>query len=251
MPLTSVAPFATPLADKSASTLFYVYVDSIGVISADPAKAAAARDGVVKSFADQGISCHTGSAPATILESLGVEFNSELGVFRPTYKRYWYLRLAARWLLRRRQVRGDQLETLLGHFTYFGLIRRPVLSVFASCYKFVRACYDHPAVLWASARQEIWAFLGLMPLVVAEWSLPWSPVVLCYDSCPEGRGFCCSEWDPEDVARAGRVVERLRFKRRYGGRPARQPAPPPRHAQPRGNGVSYCIFVKELSPQTL
>ncbi len=48
--------------------------------------------------------------------------------------------------------------------------------------------------------------------------------MISYDSCPEGCGYCSAEWTEHDVKSATSVSERSRFKRRFGGRPARQSA---------------------------
>ena len=65
---------------------------------------------------------------------------------------------------------------------------------------------------------------GVMPLVRSGWRIVWSGEVICYDSCPEGCGYCSAEWTEHDVKSATSVSERSRFKRRFGGRPARQSA---------------------------
>ena len=97
------------------------------------------------------------------------------------------------------------------------LLARPALSCFHTVYKFIRACYTNPVRLWTSAREELTAFHGIMPLIVSRWDLGWSTTVLAYDSCEEGRGVCVQDWPEDRAKQIGRVLERSRFKRNRGG----------------------------------
>ena len=63
-----------------------------------------------------------------------------------------------------------------------------------------------------------------MPLVRSDWRMSWAKEVLCYDFCPEDRGYCSAEWTDHHVKSTTRVSERCRFKRRFGGLPARESA---------------------------
>ncbi len=55
---------------------------------------------------------------------------------------------------------GQQLEVLLGHATFFGMLDRKILSVFSSVYKFVKAKHLVNCRLWNSCREEIFGLLG-------------------------------------------------------------------------------------------
>ena len=57
---------------------------------------------------------------------------------------------------------------------------------------------------------------ALLPLLVADWTLPWSEHVLCTDASESGFGAVHSQWSLPDVKTAGRVLERARFRRRPG-----------------------------------
>eukprot|EP00972_Heterocapsa_arctica_P003143 468226-Heterocapsa_arctica.AAC.1 len=62
----------------------------------------------------------------------------------------------------------------MGHCAFSVLIDRSSLAVFGTVYKFIRARYHTPSVLWPSVRKELEAFLALLPLLVHEWDSPWS-----------------------------------------------------------------------------
>lgn len=185
-----------------------------------------ARAGVEAKTAleEAGLECHGLSEPSRHLNTLGVEFNSELRCYRPTLDRYWKVLHSARCLLRRRSVSGKQLEILLVHLTYFSMLRRSALSCFAASYKYARAFYDGFGRLWDFVRSEIRTFVGLMPLIVSDWDMPWHFTVVAHDSCPEGRGTVSCRWSPSEIASAGGVSERSRFGRRFGGEAARASA---------------------------
>jgi len=209
---------------ESNRLAFYVYVDNVGVVGVNEKEVNEAMAGCVLALEDSGLKCHPATMASTRVEVLGIEFNSELGCFRPTSKRYWRLRALLKWALRRRTLCGKQLEVILGHATFFAMINRCSLCVFNTVYKFIRASYERPQRLWQTCRDELAAFLGLMPLVVAEWKRGWSDTSLCYDSCDDGRGYCSREVGAHEAGRIGRTLERSRYRRVYGGRAARESA---------------------------
>ena len=52
------SPFATPLADKSTSTLFYVYVDNLGVIGVDGDEVGATMGDIKHTFESKNLKLH-------------------------------------------------------------------------------------------------------------------------------------------------------------------------------------------------
>ena len=207
--------------EKETGLVFYVYIDNIGIIGSDEKCVNAALEETVEILNLQGLLCHETSRASEVSESLGIEFNSKLICFRPTSKRYWKLRRTLEWCLGRENLTGRALEVILGHCTYFALLERSVLSVFASCYKYVKSNYWRSAPIWASVRAELLAFYGLMPMVVCDFSRGWSTSTVMYDSCPEGYGAVVAERSLVDVEALGRCRERSRFKKTSLGPRAR------------------------------
>ena len=102
------------------------------------------------------------------------------------------LRLALQWILD-----GQMLERVMGHASSISLVRRPLLSAFASVQKFQRAHYSKrmllvrppllsafasvqkfqrahyskPAFFWASCQSQLKHFSYAMPLLESDWSL--------------------------------------------------------------------------------
>eukprot|EP00973_Karenia_brevis_P079965 11095880-Karenia_brevis.AAC.1 len=131
-------------------------------------------------------------------EALGVELDLERKCTRLTNKRYWRLRKGLQYVLKMRRLDGATLEVIVGHCTAAGLVAREVLSVFHSCYAFIRAHYQERVVVWQSVREELQAFYGLMPLLHADWDRRWSEQVTCYDASESAAGVVEGFW-PRDV----------------------------------------------------
>ena len=91
--------------------------------------------------------------------------------------------------------------------TFCGLLERGSLCIFNSVYAFCRKHYYVSTALWPKVRRELTVFLGLMPLLAASWSLPWSPHVSATDSSLEGHGVCVGSFDKVRVANIGRTLE--------------------------------------------
>ena len=89
-----------------------------------------------------------------------------------------------------------------------------------TCYRFARA---HPTAcvsLWPSARAELAAFHGLLPLLRSQWWLLWFPRPVATDASEFAYGVCFGSWPEGSTARTGRTNECAWFKR-LPGRSAR------------------------------
>ena len=75
-------------------------------------------------------------------------------------------------LLRRRRVKGQILEVLLGHMTFAGLANRRVRSALNAVYKFCREHYYVAAPMWDEVWREVFTFRGLTIFLQAEWLTP-------------------------------------------------------------------------------
>ena len=98
------------------------------------------------------------------------------------------MRRRLRALLRLKKVSGWQVEAVLGHITFLCLMRRELLSIFHTVYRFVRESCTKFQRLWNSAREELDAFLGAMVFVEADWGQPWTPYVYASDASLLGFG---------------------------------------------------------------
>eukprot|EP00974_Lingulodinium_polyedra_P107877 10442513-Lingulodinium_polyedra.AAC.1 len=101
---------------------------------------------------------------------------------------------------------------MLGHLVPFLLLRREMLALLCSLYRFVRQCYLTRHRLWASAAREARWISRLLPLAAADLRMEWSPVVTMSDASLSGIAVARSEWEPRVVAQIGEVSEKARFK---------------------------------------
>ena len=69
-----------------------------------------------------------------------------------TLKRVWRPRLATHVLLRKSRCSGVQLSSIIGHYTFSYLLRRPCLSVFGAVYQFIE-----------KASSKVWPLWGFVP----------------------------------------------------------------------------------------
>ena len=97
------------------------------------------------------------------------------------------------------------------------------LSVFHSSYKFIQQHYNSPAVIWDSVLQELRVFAGLMVFLEHNCGKGWNQLVSTSDASETGFGVCTAFWPTAEVAAAGRINERSRF-RRTAGHSARESA---------------------------
>ena len=195
---------------------------NIGVLGATGATAADGLSAATASFAGVGLEVHETAVCNAGGEALGVQLNGHEGCARPTPSRFWRVRGAVQGLLRRRAVNGLELEIVVGHLTFLGLVRRESLSCFHCVNRFVQRHYFERAALWPIVVEELLAFMGLMSFLHSDWDARWLRGVYRSDASLDGFGLAYSLWDPEDVGRAGRVAERSRH--RLGAETARRRA---------------------------
>ena len=191
----------------------YVYVDNLGVLSTSKEIVSDALSQIKGIFEARGLSLHPGEVQSDTIDALGCRLSGTRrnATLKPT--RFWRLRQGLRYLLGMKYVSGRVVEVVLGHCTYCSLLNRSLMAVFCDSYKFVRRCYDSRVPLWTSVRQELQAFLGLLPLCTADWAREWNDLVSASDASLSGYGVCTRKLSRDIVGGIGRVPERERFRR--------------------------------------
>ena len=53
-------------------------------------------------------------------------------------------------------------------------------------YRFMQREYHHRVRLWESVRQELTAFIGVLPFLYASWQDLWLPGIYAVDASEEG-----------------------------------------------------------------
>ena len=192
---------------------YYLYVDNFGVLGHDEKKVEALLENGCGWLTEQGLETHEQEIMPQGGEALGCMLDAGTRTTRMTTKRRWRMDGALRWALRRRRLSGKQLERLVGQATFISMLDRTGLSVFNACYAFIHKFGDDNGMVWPTVRNELQAFLGLLPLLESRWDLPWSEVVTATDASLDGWGCCQYNMDSDEVADMGRVPELARFRR--------------------------------------
>ena len=68
--------------------------------------------------------------PAAEQKFTGLTFSRDTGRIALSRERMWKIRLALMEVATRKVASGDELQTLLGHYCWAALLRRPLLSIF-------------------------------------------------------------------------------------------------------------------------
>lgn len=191
----------------------YVYVDNLGIIGQSRELVTEGLNSVENHFNSSQLLLHPGEVHSESVKALGIQLDGSRKTTRISPDRLHKVRSGIRGLISRGRCSGRVLEIVIGHATFCGLACRLVLSVFHSSYKFIEKNYEHVAPLWSSVRDELRAFAGLMVFLESDWTRGWNTLVTASDASEKGFGVCTSHWTSMQVAAAGRVPEKSRFRR--------------------------------------
>ncbi|CAK0807139.1 unnamed protein product [Prorocentrum cordatum] len=194
-----------PIVLSPTSSWHYVYVDHVGLLSLDASYVKGALADTVAAFDAAGLIMHDISVDSDAAEALGVTLDGQKHQTLVNHRRYWKVRLGLRRALSLRRLAGRELEVLLGHCKFVGLMCRETLSAWHTVYTFIRERCWAKSDVWESARQELECFLGLMPPLRSEWDRPWLTQVLSVDASPYGWGIASSEFGVSTVKKQGRI----------------------------------------------
>lgn len=95
-------------------------------------------------------------------------------------------------VLQRQYVTGTVLSQLIGRWTWCLLIRRPALSVLQHVYRFIEVARHRRFHLWPSARRELIALLGLLPLLQCQLDARVFNRIVATDASEVGAGLVSS-----------------------------------------------------------
>ncbi|CAK0874147.1 unnamed protein product, partial [Prorocentrum cordatum] len=188
------------------------YCDNHATGAGSPELADGARIAVARQLTADGFAVHEEEDASLWAESLGFAIDGLTGEVGPTAKRATRLAAAGRWLARRPRVTGVMLERFLGHCTFQLMGERSLLSIFGSCYRFVRVHYKQKVRLWQSAARECERLSALVRFARTNLRRPWSPTAHMFDSSETGLGIVQGVFDEKLIAGTGQHNERWRFK---------------------------------------
>lgn len=103
-------------------------------------------------------------------------------------------------LLASGECSGNDVERVLGVWTWAFLCRRPAFAIFSAVYRFVEVAGHLRFQVWPSMRTELEIAVGIAPLLFTDISSAWSSTVFCTDSSKSGYGVVSSSFPPAVVA---------------------------------------------------
>ena len=191
------------------------YVDNMVIMGSAGSQVRERFDHAVKELKRAGLQVHEEETSVGDVSVLGWEYSSN-GLFRPSRKRAWKARQAARALLQRGRASGSILEKVLGHLTFISLCRREALSVFGEVYNFIKNHrFNRGEVpLPGLVRKELKIWDSVLPLIFKDLRSPWSQKLSAVDASEFGLGMTQTQSDCsiEESQWLGGVNERWRFR---------------------------------------
>ena len=165
-----------------SSSCHAIYVDNYCVISGDREVACNHAAQIRYSLIGARLPVHEIVEGAGELDFVGLHLDGEQHEVRMSWRRVWRLRLALDYLIQHRRCSEQNLEKILGHCTWSALLRRESLCIFGAVYKFARLVGERKALLWPSVLRELRQFSSLIPLLISQLWIPWSPQVYVTDA---------------------------------------------------------------------
>lgn len=137
---------------------------------------------------------------ATGVECLGFNVNGTLHTVGVTADKLHQLCIDTEHLIKRRRCTGRQLAEIVGKWTWAMLARRPALSVFNSCYRFIRVADRLLFNIWISVAVELRTAIGMAPLLHTNIAAPFFDRAMAVDASLAGQGVCVARVPSELMA---------------------------------------------------
>jgi len=129
------------------------------------------------------------------VKALGIEVRGAEGLVTIPIDRLFKLLRATETVIARKAVSGKLLSSLVGSWTWFMLIHRPLLSVFRSVYRFICCAGNETWSLWPSVVRELRTAIGLAPLLNVNLSASFFERVPAHDASEVGAGVVATRVD--------------------------------------------------------
>jgi len=179
-----------------------VYIDDLGIIGTDPADVDARLDEYMAAMDAAGLPVKmskTQYASADGVELIGIDIhgrNLTVGV-HPTKLHKLVRRTEA--LLRLGRCTGEDMQRLVGHWTWALLPRRAAFSVLCKVYRFIESAGKRVFQVWPSVERELRVMVGLVPLLFASLSSPWFGQAVATDASKSGMGVVATPATPAEL----------------------------------------------------
>ena len=177
---------------STSSVYLLVYIDDFNVIGADPELVNSILDRAKRAYVAAGLTSKESkevraSRDQVATTVLGISVESR-GVLCPDPDKLQRVIARTLDLIWTSRCTGRALSRVVGSWTWLMLIRRPLLSVFASVYDFMESSAHRPSWLPSSVISELRAAIALSPLLQVDMKMAVNPTVIASDASTTGGG---------------------------------------------------------------
>ena len=183
------------------------YIDDFGAVVVQPREssmAASVQSRARDALRACGLDVHKETLGA-VFELLGAESDLNRRLVLPKSQKFGVVICATRGVVMTGFASPHEVDVLLGHWTHYALLQRTLYSIMDEVYEFVRRPPSGPVAIPQGVRRELAMLVALAPLVRADLSLDWCPVVSMVDAGPQLGAVVYSEFTRADVAKEGRL----------------------------------------------
>ncbi|CAK0883484.1 unnamed protein product [Prorocentrum cordatum] len=193
-----------------------IYVDNAGVIGTSDDVVRDMAKKLYAQLAADGLQCKDLEHGLPEAQFAGMALDQATGRISVGHRRCWKVRLAIVAILEDGFVSGKVLHRIVGHFTWSAILRRCLLSIPHSIYRFIEVAGDSRIKIWPAVAREL-RWMMALPLAYTDSKKPWSTQVVATDSEGAnvtdngGFGIVVKPFDLQTVREWGRQSERWRF----------------------------------------
>jgi hypothetical protein len=127
----------------------------------------------------------------------------------PTATKYHLLEKGTREMIDQAEASSHEMEQMIGHWVSVVTLTRLYLSIFSSCYDFIRV-YKGSKIrhrLWDSVMSELAVALALLPLCAAELTAQWLRYAFAVDASSWGEAAIRTTCSVREVRREAKWAE--------------------------------------------
>ncbi|CAK0881152.1 unnamed protein product [Prorocentrum cordatum] len=209
------------IPDLEGETVAAAYVDGVAVIGSKYDEVVSQLETVYGAFNTAGLKCKEMELPSEHQKFTGLIFDRESGRISLGRSRMWKIRQALLCQASQRYATGKELASLVGHFNWAALLRRPLLCIFQSTYRFIKKAGDSRWRIWPEVIRELRVAAALAPFAYYDAKRPVDSTVYSTDastgdldpagSLHGGYGVTKRELGQQLVLETARVRERWRY----------------------------------------
>ncbi|CAK0886869.1 unnamed protein product, partial [Prorocentrum cordatum] len=193
------------------------YVDGVAFLGTSEKCCSDGCASAVELLGSRGLVCK-GMVGASEQQSFtGLTFERSSGIISLSTRRLWKIRLGLLELCRQGWRTGVQMRRVLGHLTWAFLLKRELLCILSSAFRFCEMAGEQRWRLWSCVTRELRIAAALLPFAAVDTKRPFDPWVMASDASGAtefdfgGFGVCERAWGSEAVRAVASRAEKWRY----------------------------------------